>query len=332
VRARVWAALAAAAAPVVSLGCDVGQSPVTGLSEPIVVSGGQFISGDLPGTPPLAEDAQAPVSVDGGSPPLSVLFVKDVGPNVLPGMAGKSFSGDVSADTAAIGVRLADLGTGYWIVPAGSPDTQTPGALTFGMSTGFNIGDAPGNYALRFVAIGGSGNAGRQFELQPPLCIDSRIPDNGHACTPEIAPPAAVFTLEWDTNFDLDMHVVVPGGEAFDTKMRVGEPIEAGLKSIPAGQPFIDRDSMRNCVPDGLRQEDLIFPEPLTKGSYFIFVDPYAACGQNAVHFTYTIYQSTGKCPACNLEAKAKYSGELLASQVTGGTSPPTFVAELPVE
>jgi hypothetical protein len=302
VRARVWAALAAAAAPVVSLGCDVGQSPVTGLSEPIVVSGGQFISGDLPGTPPLAEDAQAPVSVDGG------------------------------ADTAAIGVRLADLGTGYWIVPAGSPDTQTPGALTFGMSTGFNIGDAPGNYALRFVAIGGSGNAGRQFELQPPLCIDSRIPDNGHACTPEIAPPAAVFTLEWDTNFDLDMHVVVPGGEAFDTKMRVGEPIEAGLKSIPAGQPFIDRDSMRNCVPDGLRQEDLIFPEPLTKGSYFIFVDPYAACGQNAVHFTYTIYQSTGKCPACNLEAKAKYSGELLASQVTGGTSPPTFVAELPVE
>jgi hypothetical protein len=87
-----------------------------------------------------------------------------------------------------------------------------------------------------------------------------------------------------------------------------------------------------NCVPDALRQEDLVFPEPLTKGNYFIFVDPFAACGQNAVHFTFTLYRSIGKCPDCSLKPALKQSGELLASQVTGGTAPPTFVLKIPVQ
>jgi hypothetical protein len=328
---RAWAALATTAAPLVVAGCDVGQSPVTGLDEPIVVQGGQFISGDLPGTPPPPPDAAAPaVAADAGFPPLSVLSVNVVSQNIVAGMAGKSLKGDVSDDSAAVGVRLVDMGTGYWVVPAGSPDSQTPGAFTFSMSAGFNIDDVPGLHTLRFAAIGPSGNAGTQFDLG--VCIDSRIPDNGHACTPDIAPPAAVFTLAWDTNFDLDMHVVAPGGVVYDTKARVGAPLDASANGIPAGQPFIDRDSLRNCVPDGLRQEDLIFPDVLPKGTYFIFVDPFAACGQNAVHFTYNIYQSIGKCPACNLEATAKFSGELLASEATGGLSPPTFVGQILVQ
>jgi hypothetical protein len=330
-RARAWTAIAPSLLLVAA--CDVGQSPDKGLDEPIVVQGGQFISGALPGRPPLAEDAATPVAPDAGFPALSVVNVKVVSPNVPPGMASKSLSGDVSDDTAAVGVRFADMGTGYWVVPAGSPDALTVGALSFSMSAGFNANTPPGNHTLRFVAIGGAGNAGTQFDLEPPLCIDSRIPDNGHACTPDIAPPAAVFTLEWDTGFDLDMHVVTPIG-AFDTKMRVGEQLEAGADRIPPDQPFIDRDSLRNCVPDALHQEDLIFPQSLPKGTYYVFVDPFAACGQNAVHFTYTIYQSAGACPACNLQAKTSLtrSGELLASEVTGGTSPPTFVEEFVVQ
>ena len=217
-------------------------------------------------------------------------------------------------------------------MPAGAPDTQTPGALTFGMIAGFNIERCAGQHALRFVAIGGSGNAGTQFELQP-VCIDSRIPDNGHACTPSIAPPAAVFTLAWDTNFDLDMHVVVPGGDVFDTKMRVGEPLEAGAQEHPR-RPALHRsrlDAQLRARRPAPGRSHLPRRAP-RRARYFIFVDPFAACGQNAVHFTFTVYQSSGKCPACNLQANAKYSGELLASQVTGGTSPPTFVAEIPVQ
>ena len=203
--------------------------------------------------------------------------------------------------------------------------------IFIGLSAGFAPGDAPGFHDLRFVAIGPSGAAGTQVDL--PVCIDSRIPDNGHACTPSIAPPAAVFTLQWDSNFDLDLHVITPDGVDFNPKMTLGEPLEAGVTSVPKGHPFIDRDSQRNCVSAGLHQEDLIFPDPLPKGRYDIFADPFSACGQNAVHFTFTIYESSGTCPACDLHAvTAPKSGELLASQVTGGTAPPLFVDELIVQ
>ncbi|HTB76969.1 MAG TPA: hypothetical protein VK762_27180 [Polyangiaceae bacterium] len=324
---RGWAAVASSVFVLAS--CDDGQSPITGLGEPIVVQGGQFISGDLPGSPPTS-GGNTRTTADGGLEPLSVLSALTVSQIVVPGMLGKSIHGDVSGDTQAVGIRFPDMGSGYWVVPAGAPDTQTPGALGYSFSAGFNADDPPGNHTLRLVAIGPTGNAGTQFGI--PVCLESSIPDNGHACNPSIAPPAAVFTLTWDTNFDLDMHVVGPAGAVYDTKMRVPEPLEAGVTKIPPDEPFIDRDSMQNCVPDGLRQEDLVFPDTPPEGNYFLFVDPFSACGQNAVHFTFTVYQSVGKCPSCNLQVTAKQSGELLASQATGGTSPPTFVLKLPVQ
>jgi hypothetical protein len=315
------------ASALVAASCDVGQSPLTGVTEPIVIQGGQFISGELPGSPPLPAGKKEPTSADGGFEPLSLLAARVMNFAIPAGYVGWSIGGDVSDDTQAVGIRFPDMGSGYWVVPASAPDTQTPGTLTYGMSAGFNFNDPSGPHTLRLVAIGASGSAGTQFEL--PVCLESRIPDNGHACDPSIAPPSAVFSLSWDTNFDLDMHVVTPGGMAFDTKMAVGVPLEAGVTKIPPDQAHIDRDSVANCAADGLHQEDLIFPRPLAKGSYYLFVDPYASCGQNAVHFTFTIYESVGKCPACNLQVKAKYSGELLASQATDGRSPPTFVAQI---
>ena len=109
-------------------------------------------------------------------------------------------------------------------------------------------------------------------------------------------------------------------------------PLEAGVRSIPKGLPVIDRDSLRSCAADGLLQEDLVFQDPLPRGIYRIYVDPYAACGQTAVHFTFTVYQLTGKCPACELRPTPAIGGELLASQVTGGAGTPLFVHEFLVQ
>ena len=271
----------------------------------------------------------APAAADGGLVPLSVVSL-GVGNPIVQAGASLSVKGDVSADTVAVGIRLLGLGTGYWVVPAGAPDSQTPGALSYSLSTGYDIDDAPGAHTLRVVAIGSDGSAGTQADLG--ICLNSRIPDNGHSCLPDVAPPAAVFTLTWDTNFDLDMHIVAPDGLVYDSKTLLAVPLEAGVTSLPPDQPFIDRDSMRSCVPDGLHQEDLIFPTSLPRGTYYVFVNPYSACGQNAVHFTFTAYQSTGKCPACNLQPTLKQSGELLASQATGGLSPPTYVDKIVVQ
>jgi hypothetical protein len=329
--ALLRAALAGACASAIFAGCDGGQSPVTGVGEPIQVQRGQFIAGELPGAPPLAGDAGSGVSADAGISPLSVVSLGFNSTQVLPGMSGKSFSGDVSDDSAAVGVCIADLGTGYWVVPVGPPDTMLPGAFTFGMSASFDPTDRPGLHDLRFVAIGADGRAGRQANLE--VCIGSAIPDNGHACDPNTPPPHAVLSLRWDTDFDLDLHVLTPSGANFNPKMPTGEPIEAGLRAIPPGVPVIDRDSLRNCIASGLLQEDLVFQDPLPRGKYFVYVDPFAACGQTAVHFTFTVYQRSGTCPACELRPSfPPRSGELLASQVTGGIGAPLFVYEFAVQ
>ena len=312
-------------------GCDVGQGPETGIGEPIQVTNGQFIPGDLPGSAPLPPDAGG-LAPDAAAPPLTVLGETFASKQIVAGISGKSFGGDVTSDAVAVGVRIVGQGTGYWVVPVGSLDLQIANAFTFGMSTSFDPNDPPGNQVLRFVAIGPSGAGGRQNDL--PVCFDPRIPDNGHTCLDPKQPyPKAVFSLRWDTNFDVDLHVVTPAGVDYNPKVPLGEPLEAGVvRSIPADLPFIDRDSLRGCLPDGLRQEDLVFPDSLPKGTYHVYADPYAACGQNAAHFTFTLYESSGTCPKCTQNAVTSRSGELLASQVTGGSAPALFVQDVSVE
>jgi hypothetical protein len=309
------------------VGCSTGEGPETGIGEPIQVSGGQFVPGPMPGYPP--PDGGVLVDFDSGIP--TILNIQAASSFATPGLAAKSFSGDVVGGAVAVGVRLADMGTGYWVVPVGAPDTTMPGAYGYSLSAAFDLGDPPGLHTLQFVGIAQQGNGGPEADLA--VCIQSRVPDNGHACNPAIAPPHAVFTLQWDTNFDLDLHVIAPSGLDFNPKNPLGEPLEAGVSRVPADAPFIDRDSMRNCVADGLRQEDLVFPDSLPSGRYHIYVDPFANCGQNQVHFKFTAYKSSGTCPNCNLGVvSGPLGGELLASQVTAGTAPATFIEDIVVQ
>lgn len=325
---------------VLAAACDSGQSPsLTGIGEPIAVQNGQFIAGDLPGTPPSPSDGGVVASLDGGTEagPSEPLEISNLGgfvtTNIQPGAAAQSFGGDVSQDAVAVGVRLARAGTGYWVVPVGAPDPVNPGFFTFGISASFDLNAPPGLQDLLFVAIGGSGNAGVQTAI-PNLCVDSRIPDNDFVCYPSTqAPPKAVFTLEWDTNFDLDLHVVTPDGIDINPRTPYGGPVEAGVHGISPDLPHVDRDSLGGCVPDGLRQEDLIYPASLPSGPYTVYVDPFAACGQAAVRFKLIVSQSSGTCPgaSCSFRPVSSVSGELLASQVTGGASPPTKIDQITV-
>jgi len=317
--------------------CQPNQSALTGIGEPIQVSNGQFISGDLPGAPPppsdggiaAVEDAEA----DSG-PPAQLAIASLGGPtNVQAGQAGLSFTGDMTDDAVAVGVRLAGMGTGYWVVPAGPPDPMAPSSFTFSVSAAFGLNDSPGLHDLLFVAIGGSGNAGVQADIAN-LCIDSRIPDNGFACYPDMqAPPRAVFTLEWDTSFDLDLHVVTPDGSDLNPKAPYGGPVEAGVHGIPPGMPHVDRDSDERCSPDGLNQEDAIFPAELPAGTYSVYVDPFAACGQAAARFKLIISESSGACPGptCRFGPVVTVAGEVTANEVTGGAGSMLKVDQLSV-
>jgi hypothetical protein len=300
-----------------------GQAANSGLGEPLQVSGqAQFVSGRLPGTIPPDAGGDA-----GDAGALSVTSVALTNPFIVSGIAGTGVSGLVSSDAVAVGIAIANQGSGYWVVPTQGQDIQFPGQRDFSFTASFNPSNAPGNVDLRVVAISASGNAG--LEASAPICLESRIPDYGHACIPTRVVPAAVFTLEWDSPFDLDLTVITPSGRNVNPKTH---PITASVDAGPlalTGQEsvglydgatgIIDRDSIGNCVVDGWRQEDLVFQDYPETGLYDIYADPFASCGQPAVRFTLTIYEpgSDGY-----LHATFTRSGELLANQTTGGAAP----------
>jgi hypothetical protein len=308
-------------------GCDTGSDILTGATEPIRISGGQFIQGKLPGAPPPSEDAGTGEEA-GTTAPLSVTGVTFNSTLIEPGQSGKALGGNVTQDAIAVGAALDGLGTGYWVRPTGAPDSTQPGTVGFNLTANFDPGDPAGVRNLLVVALGPEGQAGIQSAT--PLCFVSRIPDNGHACDPTMVPPNTVFTLQWDSNFDLDLRVSTPSGESFSPQKLYGSTFDAGSPpKIPPGAPHIDRDSLANCTPDGFNQEDLIFDSPPPPGKYTVYVDPFASCGQQSARFKFTLYQVSGACPACSLVAKSTISGEVLASQETGGTLVPLLVAQV---
>lgn len=319
---------ASVAALVLAVACDDGMPANSGLTEPILVHGAQFVSGPLPGAPPIDGGPVIPTG-DGGAdggvavklPPLTVTNTGFLSPVVLPGFGGKQVSGRATKDAAAIGVKLEGLGSGYWVVPIADPDPDFPGQNDFGFSMDFDANDPAGRRQLLTVAIDASGNAGTQVET--PMCIEARIPDNLHECQKTNPVPRAVFTLQWDTDFDLDLHVILPDGRDVNPKQPITYPMDAG--TAPLTDARIDRDSLRACVPDGLRQEDLMFLDEPARGTYQLYVDPFDSCGQHSVRFNMIVSEpgSDG-----NLHATFTRSGELLQLQETGGGSRGLFVFE----
>jgi hypothetical protein len=312
-----------------ALACN-GQPANGGLSEPLQISGGQFIAGALPGSPPkVAGDGGVDSGSDAGSASLSPLTVTSVtftNAFIVSGLAGTGVSGLATSDAVAVGVALANQGTGYWVVPTQGQDVQFPGQRDFSFSASFNRSDTAGNTDLRVVAIGSNGSAGSQYSA--PICIESRIPDNGHACNPARPVPAAVFSLQWDTAFDLDLTVITPSGQSVSPKGATTTAfVDGGIGPLPSPDAVglyddmagvIDRDSMGECVVDGWREEDLVFLDYPTTGLYDVYADPFASCGQAAVRFTFIIYEAGADG---NLHATFTRSGEVLASQTTGGAS-----------
>lgn len=296
--------------------CSDGEQANIGLNEPIQVAGGQFISGALPGTVP--PDGGGLITADGGAPPVGKLDVTSVTFNnafIVSGLTGSAVSGLVTSDAIAVGIQLAGQGSGYWVVPVQGQDVMFPGQSDFGFGMSLNHSDTPGNTNLRVVGIGKDGSAGQQ--ANGPICILSRVPDNEHACFPKHKVPAAVFSLRWDTNFDLDLHVVTPAGRDVNPKTAVTSVAYDGGTTPPATVGLIDRDSIANCNVDGWRQEDLVFQDPPPKGAYTVYVNPFSSCGQNIAHFVFSLYEA-----GADGEQHVTFttSGELLANDTNGGT------------
>jgi hypothetical protein len=305
--------------------CD-GQSLGTQIGEPMRVRNAQFVAGDLPGAPPPA-DASTP-DLDGGVPsgPPVVTAISAINTVVYNGEGAKQITGRATANGASVALRFTDFGTGYWVLPLGNPDPLYPGELTWSATTDFDRSIPAGKHPLRVVAIDPNGVAGEQQEQH--FCFASRVPDNLNACDPTRNPPEAVFSLTWDADVDLDLHVVGPDGRDVNPKHPLVNPVDGGTVP-PRTDPAIDRDSLAACVPDGQRQEDLVFPARPT-GTWDLYVNEFDACGKQAVNFTLTVYEPDGT-PGVDRHLVQTFtrSGRLLPVNADGD-SQGLFVVEYP--
>jgi hypothetical protein len=243
---RPVAATLAVVAALTGAGCG-GVPSDPGLSAEMQVSGGQFTLGPLP-----------PAS--GGPAVVSLALLSNT---AHAGEIEAPLSGALGPSATAAAIGLAG-DSGYWIVPAGLPSVAAPSYPTFGVTLSFSPTLAAGTYSLVVQAADAGGSFGAP--MPSPLTVAG----------PPAITGALVVTLRWDTESDLDLHVVDPEG----IEIWRGDKVPSGTTGD------LDVDSNAQCVIDGRRQEDVIFPAGPPSGSYRVLVDTFSLCAASDALWT----------------------------------------------
>lgn len=239
----------------------------TGLGAEMRVEGGQFSRGDLE-------------SIAGGGP--AVVSVFNSLTAVQPGEIEKPLTGtlDPSATAVALGLR-GD--SGYWIVVAGPPGLDAPDQPTFQATLSFSPTLPLGALALVVRAVDAAGRFGAPSVA--PLTSAAAPPPSG----------TLVVSLRWDTEADLDLHVVVPGGvEVWAGNINSYQLPPPGTFQDASWQDggILDFDSNAGCVIDGRRAENVVWQAPPPAGSYLVRVDTASLCGVPAARWTVDVFEN----------------------------------------
>jgi hypothetical protein len=338
--ARVALQIGAVLGALALLGCESEASP-SGLDEPLRVAQAAFKEGELPS----------------GDADVSVTAVTALNRVVEASQAGKALSGRVSDDAYAIAMRLEDLGSGYWVKPAGVADANYPGELIWQAVLDFGADIAPGAHVLELVAIDREGRGGARTQLE--LCVRAPYDDSLNACDRAKPPPAAVISLSWDSDADLDLVVVTPSGRTVDARHPTTDSdadadsdsdsdsdsdadsdsdsdsgTGSGSAAAADSTGVLSADSNPDCARDSIRREDLVWggaPEP---GTYRVFANLWNACGKPTTHFKLATYaRQPRKDGTYRLEElDAPVYGEISGTTANGGAATGLFVTTVKFE
>jgi hypothetical protein len=258
--ARVPFALAIAAA---ALGCRTTADAGVGLDAQLRVEGAQFVAGDI--------DTATP-----GEGP-AVISVFNSLTAVQPGEREKPLAGTLAATAATVALGLRG-DRGYWIVVAGPASLDAPDLPTFMATLSFSPALPLGALTLVARAVDAQGRFGAPSIV--PLASAPLPPPTG----------TLVVSLRWDSEADLDLHLVIPGGvEVWAGNLNSyrlpppGTPVDAAAWR---GGGILDFDSNAGCVIDGRRQENVVWQSPPPPGSYLVRVDTASLCGAAAARWT----------------------------------------------
>ena len=223
-----------------------------GLDAALRVEGAQFVRGSM---------------IDGPGPKVAAVNV--VSNRVRAGEVGKPCSGALDPGATAVALAL-DGDPGYWIVTAGFPDVQSPGSPSFHATLSFSPLLSRGEHGLVARAVDEAGRFG-------PAKV--RLLSSEGAAVPS---GRVVVSLTWDTESDLDLHVVDPAGVEVD-KHDINSYVPP-----PPGEPadpeawkkggILDFDSNASCVIDGRRMENVVWTTDAPTGHYVVRVDTFSLC------------------------------------------------------
>jgi hypothetical protein len=263
-------------------------SPTLGLDQPLRVKNAQFIAGELPG-----RDVDGGPSADAGASEGAVVTVIETSNRLVsPGQTGKLLGGRTTPGAFAVALRVADQGSGYWLVPVGPPDVTANDEQSWSAEIEFSDRLRTGLFDLALAAVGADGRSGARSLLS--LCAQSPVPDNLNACDPKTAPPALVLSLGWDAPVDLDLRVLTPGGKLVDAKAPSTAPLtDAGVDPSALADPstgIVDHDSGAGCVRD-VRRESLVFQQKPAPGRYTVWARLFDSCGVNTVRFRLSAFR-----------------------------------------
>lgn len=247
-------AVALALAAVASTSCTDSIEVDSGLDADLQVDRGQFYREPLP--------------AENGGPAVKAF---NVPPRITPGTLGNC---NGTLEPSATGVAIALEGDrGYWVIPAGIPDVTTPGAPTFTADVSYSAKLTEGTRNIQVRAVDEQGRFG-PAAVKPLKIAKTKKPSGPF-----------VISLTWDTDADLDLHVVDPTGAEIwkrDISSYVEPPV--GSPPLPAGQKKpggkLDFDSNASCVRDGRRAENVVYELPPPKGHYLVRVDTFSLCEQ----------------------------------------------------
>lgn len=205
-----------------------------------------------------------------GGPAVRTVTVNTV---VSAGATGISLTGELDREATAVAIALAG-DAGYWILRAEPPTAAAPDAPTFTAALSFGANMRPGPRELVVSAASAEGAFG------PP---STRVVEVRERALPE---GELVVSLAWDNGADLDLHVVLPNGvELFKRNRTSFEPVPGNPQPPPPDAGYLDFDSNADCVRDGRRAENVVFPSNAPKGRYLVRVDTFSLCGEPAARW-----------------------------------------------
>lgn len=296
-----------AAILLVALAACAGETTDLGLASDVRIAGAQYVHGALP----------APTST------VAVTSIDSLNNTIWAGQVNKALSGRIAAGGRAVAIAFPD-DPGYWIVPAGAADLNMPDELTWSAKASFADTLAPGMHALAIAAVDGDGHLGPTNTLE--LSVRSRQLD--------LADTQLAVSLRWDTEADLDLHVVLPGDPAVIVwsgnlnsynPPPPGDPVDP---NAPAAGGILDDDSNAQCLIDGRREENVVWRGATAippSGTYAVLVDTFGLCGAPTAHWTIDVFAHGDATAIAHAEGTVTEADTRNAHEASSGIHALTF-------